>query len=161
MTDFKDEYEILKAEVDQNKKLYVTLQQSLIFLKTKKFNEFYITTYESLKKLLLQEIKISDYKTRLFYRLMLNSQSKQFSSKSSNCIDNNFYDIFKDVNFQDNNLNLDENINFINFDYNGVRNNNEDKINEFLGNYATIKDNLFMTKSKNLNCIFLFSFFKY
>ncbi len=160
MEDFKLEYDELYSEIEENKKLYVILQQSIIYLKTNNKQSFYETTYEALRKILLQEIKIINYKTRLFYRLMLNSQNSNYTKDKT--IQNN---IFKDVNeeYNINKIIVDEEIR-----KNNKRKSTENNLNDnfdnqetfdiFLGSYENIKENLFMTKSNNLNSIFIYFF---
>lgn len=150
MEEFKKEYENLYSEVTDSRKHYIKLQEALIYLKTNNLENFYESTFDSLKKILLQEIKIANYKTRLFYRLMLNSQVKDYFKLSNN-------NIFKDVNIED-----EEEINIINNSYkvanNSARNNKktdivttEQDLSVFIGGYETIKENLFLTKSKIQN----------
>ena len=143
MQDFRDEFELLKSEVFNNRKLYVNLQQSIIYLKTNNKDKFINSTYKSLKNILLQDIKISNFKTRLFCQLITKSHIKDYFKLKD--------DIFNDKSDDEEDIidiKRDEEISI------SINSDDEDDLNNsmnFIGEFEKIKKNLFVTKTKIYN----------
>ena len=136
LNELKNDFDELYNEVKNNKNLYLELQQSLVYLNSNDKKNFLDKTYIPLKKVLIQELKIENYKTDLFNYILEKSLIKNyFYTKTS---------IFEQREDENNNLNLQESLKPIeerNLEL------DENKIEDL--NIIEKKDNLFVRKSTN------------
>ena len=136
LNELKNDFDELYNEVKNNKNLYLELQQSLVYLNSNDKKNFLDKTYLPLKKVLIQELKIENYKTDLFNYILEKSLIKNyFYTKTS---------IFEQREDENNNLNLQESLKPIeerNLEL------DENKIEDL--NIIEKKDNLFVRKSTN------------
>ena len=148
LNDLKEDYEKLNLEIKENVDCYLKLQESLLFLNNKEIDKFLDISYEPLKIILSQELKIENYLKDLFRYLLDKSNIKNYFHNKSN--------IFQKSSFDDNyfinnvsNLSINNSLsnNIINLDED-EDNNEKDEIkneNEELNG----DNNLFVRKSTN------------
>ena len=146
LNDLKEDYQKLIIGIKNNADLYLKLQESLLFLKNKEIDKFLDISYEPLKAILSQELKIENYLKDLFRYLLEKSNIKNyFHNKSS---------IFEISNFDDNifinnisSLNNSLNNNIINLDENEEENEFDKNINKNINEEMKVDNNLFIRKS--------------
>ena len=146
LNDLKEDYQKLIIGIKNNVDLYLKLQESLLFLKNKEINKFLDISYEPLKAILSQELKIENYLKDLFRYLLEKSNIKNYFHNKSN--------IFEISNFDDNifinntpSLNNSINNNIINLDENEEENELDKNINKNINEEMKVDNNLFIRKS--------------
>ena len=146
LNDLKEDYQKLIIGIKNNVDLYLKLQESLLFLKNKEINKFLDISYEPLKAILSQELKIENYLKDLFRYLLEKSNIKNYFHNKSN--------IFEISNFDDNifinntlSLNNSFNNNIINLDENEEEKDFDKNINKNINEEMKVDNNLFIRKS--------------
>ena len=135
----KNEFDELSQEVKGNRNEYVKLQQSLVFLNANEIEKFCKNTFEPLQKVLLQEVKIENYKTDLFNYILDKSMIKNYFYKKTSIFDQ------KDIDEEEQeDLPLKEALKPY-----SERNLEDIPINEEDNKFVEKKDNLFVRKTAN------------
>ena len=135
----KNEFDELSNEVRGMRNAYVKLQQSLVFLNANEISKFCMNTFEPLQLVLLQEVKIENYKTDLFNYILEKSLIKNYFYKKTSIFDQN------DIEEEDKDLPLKEALK----PYSERTYDDNIELNEDDDMYVEKKDNLFVRKTAN------------
>ena len=148
LNDLKEDYDKLNLEIKENVDCYLKLQESLLFLNNKEIEKFLDISYEPLKVILSQELKIENYLKDLFRYLLEKSNIKNYFHNKSN--------IFQKSSFDDNYfINNMSNISINNSLNNNIINLDEDEENDEKNEIKNANEeinrdnNLFVRKSTN------------
>lgn len=138
LTTLKHEFEDLSKEIKNNRKHYLKLQESMVFLNSNAIDKFCnYNTFIALKNVLMLELKTENYKTDLFNYVLDKSLIKNYFYKKTSIFEDETY-----INTDNTNLPLTEGLKPLN-------ERTEIVINEDDTKFIDKKDNLFVRKTTN------------
>ena len=152
ITELKSDFNELFNEVKNNKNLYLELQQSLVYLNSNDKKNFLNKTYIPLKRVLMQELKIENFKNDLFNYILEKSQIKNYFYTKNSIFEQEENNINYNDNIDYDNNNINNNFNKFQESFKSIEDKNidldENKL-EDNNNIIEKKDNLFVRKSSN------------